>query len=172
VNCSPEDPPQPLLLPPVEYQRMWDDRNTGAKFGDVTLWRAVPPDGYVVLGHTASIGNRAAATPGVEGFFMCVHKSIAVPGDIFRAPVCCRSSRLAASGEVHAAPGNGDSREIARVALSQRRVLDRPGLGRHVRRQRVAGERQRRGRHGARLLPVHQGLRAATSSQRSVGTEH
>jgi len=91
VNCSPEDPPQPLLLPPVEYQRMWDDRNTGAKFGDVTLWRAVPPDGYVVLGHTASIGNRAAATPGVEGFFMCVHKSIAVPGDIFRAPVCCRS---------------------------------------------------------------------------------
>ena len=94
VEYFPFTPPEPLLLPPVEYQPVWDDRNTGAKFGDVTLWRSLPPAGYVCLGHTASIGNRKSATPGVEGYFVCVNKSIVVPGSIHKLPVYSHTHTL------------------------------------------------------------------------------
>jgi hypothetical protein len=58
VDYFPEIPPEPLLLPPVDFQPIWDDRNTGSKFGDVTIWKPLAPHGYRALGHIASMGNR------------------------------------------------------------------------------------------------------------------
>src|SRR5687768_2671344 len=40
----------PLLVKPIRYAKIWDDRGTGAKFGDLSFFRPVAPAGYVALG--------------------------------------------------------------------------------------------------------------------------
>lgn len=40
---------QPALANPIDYEKVWDDKGTGAKYKGC-IWRPIAPDGYVALG--------------------------------------------------------------------------------------------------------------------------
>eukprot|EP01087_Luapelamoeba_hula_P001839 TRINITY_DN1163_c0_g1_i2.p1 TRINITY_DN1163_c0_g1~~TRINITY_DN1163_c0_g1_i2.p1 ORF type:complete len:783 (-),score=150.10 TRINITY_DN1163_c0_g1_i2:38-2386(-) len=70
-----EDDP-PLLIEPLGYKEVWNDQKTGAKFGHVSIWLPVAPEGYVTLGFVAAKGYDQPPLKAVR----CVHRSIVVPG--------------------------------------------------------------------------------------------
>ncbi|MGW5820555.1 Vps62-related protein [Streptomyces noursei] len=72
------DPADALLKPPVDFQRIWTDEGSGAKDGNGSVWRPIPPDGYVALGDVWSSSWDKPAVPG----FACVRRS-AVKGHTY-----------------------------------------------------------------------------------------
>lgn len=45
--------PEPSLADPVDYELVWDDKGSGARY-KCSLWRPIPPEGYVAMGLAAS----------------------------------------------------------------------------------------------------------------------
>lgn len=45
----------PLIAAPIAWERIWHDQGSGAS-RDGAIWRPVPPDGYVCLGHVLNAG--------------------------------------------------------------------------------------------------------------------
>lgn len=41
---------------PIDFEQVWKDSGSGAK-ADITIWRPIPPDGYVALGMVCSNGR-------------------------------------------------------------------------------------------------------------------
>ena len=61
-----------ILARPVSFVRLWADIGCGSEFGDVSLWRPVPPsDEYVAMGCVATISHD---TPPPVSSVMCVHR--------------------------------------------------------------------------------------------------
>eukprot|EP01137_Pigoraptor_chileana_P000664 Opistho-2@37176 len=86
--------PIPLLLPPVDYVKVWEDIGSKPKFGPCSIWKPIPPEGYVAIGHIAHAGYDKPAVP----THRCVHMSIAVAGRAVYEPDgifiwCDRDSR-------------------------------------------------------------------------------
>lgn len=66
-----------LLTRPLGYDKVWDDRGTGAKFGDLAFWRPIAPLGYAALGDVATNGWNVV--PSLDAI-VCVHESILAKG--------------------------------------------------------------------------------------------
>jgi Vacuolar protein sorting-associated protein 62 len=47
------DPDLPLLAEPVDYQQVWSSEGSWCNFRG-SIWRPVPPDNFVVMGHLAN----------------------------------------------------------------------------------------------------------------------
>eukprot|EP01087_Luapelamoeba_hula_P001886 TRINITY_DN11687_c0_g1_i1.p1 TRINITY_DN11687_c0_g1~~TRINITY_DN11687_c0_g1_i1.p1 ORF type:complete len:238 (-),score=24.52 TRINITY_DN11687_c0_g1_i1:231-944(-) len=68
----------PLLVKPIRYAKIWDDRGTGAKFGDLSVFRPVAPAGYVALGDVCM--RSQSQEPSID-YMRCVHSSMVVQGE-------------------------------------------------------------------------------------------
>jgi hypothetical protein len=55
VKAINEDPANPLLKAPVDYERVWTSRRSGSK-ADGSFWEPVAPPGYVAIGMVANTG--------------------------------------------------------------------------------------------------------------------
>lgn len=80
--------PPPLLAYPEDYRKVWDNSGTGGitslkKYGDVSIWRPIPPLGYVALGHVASPDRNSKPSIACMG---CVHMSTVMPASVYRYP--------------------------------------------------------------------------------------
>ncbi|KAL6063579.1 hypothetical protein QOT17_011458 [Balamuthia mandrillaris] len=64
-----------LLERPVGFEQVWSDRKTGGAFGRCSIWRPVPPQGYVVMG---CVVNNEYSEPDVD-VVRCVHESLVTP---------------------------------------------------------------------------------------------
>ncbi|MGJ7515139.1 Vps62-related protein [Pseudomonas baetica] len=61
------------LSRPNDYEQVWKDSGSGAK-KDCTLWRPIPPDGYVALGLVCSIGQEKPSVHAVR----CVRADLVI----------------------------------------------------------------------------------------------
>jgi len=55
ITVVDDDPTQPLLVPPVGYIQIWNDKGSGAHM-DGSIWMPVAPPGYVALGAVSQTG--------------------------------------------------------------------------------------------------------------------
>jgi len=62
---------------PVDYVEIWNDKGAGAKHSDCSIWKPVPPPGFVAMGHVISRGYDKPPLNAVH----CVTKDWVVPGD-------------------------------------------------------------------------------------------
>jgi hypothetical protein len=68
------------LRPPTKFEQIWNDKGSGAK-RDGSMWRPIPPDGYVALGLICNSGYSAPSLDVVR----CVREDLvvpAIPGDL------------------------------------------------------------------------------------------
>jgi hypothetical protein len=70
------------------FFQVWDDSGTGgitamSKFGEVSIWKPIPPPGYVALGHVSSPDRVTKPSSVCVG---CVHSSAVVPAPFYRYP--------------------------------------------------------------------------------------
>eukprot|EP00976_Prorocentrum_cordatum_P082686 1184917-Prorocentrum_minimum.AAC.1 len=56
---TPDDPA--LALPPVRFERVWPPAESPSRPEGLTLWRPVPPAGFVALGHVCLLYTSDAA---------------------------------------------------------------------------------------------------------------
>jgi hypothetical protein len=76
----------PLLKPPLDFRQIWNDRNTGASFGDCSIWEPIPPPDYVCLGH---IITPSYTKPDVNDI-RCVHRNCCIgAGAIYESDKRC-----------------------------------------------------------------------------------
>lgn len=61
------------LSRPNDYEQVWNDSGSGAK-KDCTLWRPIPPDGYVALGLVCSMGQEKPSIHAVR----CVRADLVI----------------------------------------------------------------------------------------------
>lgn len=80
---------EPLLLPPVSYERIWCDAGTGGEYGNFSLWQPIPPNGYAAMGCAISDHH---TNPPAPNSILCVHKSLLKRASI-DAEECLWSSR-------------------------------------------------------------------------------
>lgn len=59
-----------ILKPPLRFECIWTDRGTGSTL-DGSVWRPIPPPGYVALGDVFTKGHQAPQ----EHHFACVRKT-------------------------------------------------------------------------------------------------
>jgi hypothetical protein len=69
------------LAPPDDYELIWDDVGTGAVLNG-SMWRPVPPAGYVCLG---SVAQAQYTKPPLDAI-RCVAEDLLVPGRIESSP--------------------------------------------------------------------------------------
>ncbi len=66
---SEQDPDRlPLLMPPINYVQIWNDKGSGAHM-DGSFWQPVPPNGYVALG---CVCQKGYDTPNLSKVYRCV----------------------------------------------------------------------------------------------------
>lgn len=70
----------PLLLPPVDFQLLWENSSIRqrSRQGVISIWQPVPAPGYVALG---SIVQKGLIKP-QPSIMRCVHESCIVPGTL------------------------------------------------------------------------------------------
>lgn len=108
-----EDPTRGKALSrPIDYEQVWNDSGSGAK-KNCTLWRPIPPDGYVALGLVCSMGQEKPSVHAVR----CVRADLVIEsyvGDLIwsegrglRHNFSAWSITLptAEAGEIYFAPG-------------------------------------------------------------------
>lgn len=101
------------LMPPDEYERVWDDKGSKA-YTDGAIWRPIPPAGYVAMGLVSSHGYDRPSRNAVR----CVRADLVIASYISdliwnnrRSPAKLDFSAWsinppgAASGEVYLSPG-------------------------------------------------------------------
>lgn len=66
-----------LLKPPTGWQQIWNDHGSH-KSSHYSVWRAIPPQGYRVLGDVAIFGSNNYDPPNSQKY-MCVHESLCIP---------------------------------------------------------------------------------------------
>mgnify|MGYP001030764899 CR=1 FL=1 len=64
-----------LLAPPTGYTKVWEDKGTGGRYGDCSLWWPNAPAGYVAIGTVAVKGYNQPHLDLVR----CIHLSAVVP---------------------------------------------------------------------------------------------
>ncbi|MCK8657170.1 Vps62-related protein [Pseudomonas umsongensis] len=65
------------LKPPIDFEQVWRDTGSGAK-ADCSIWRPIPPDGYVALGQVSSNGRDRPSLNSVR----CVRADLVAPSFI------------------------------------------------------------------------------------------
>jgi len=101
------------LSPPMDYERVWRDSHSGAA-ADCTVWRPLPPAGYVALGFVCSNGRDKPLLNAIR----CVRKDLVIPaivGDLIWDDKGSGARQnfsawnidppQAAAGEIYFAPG-------------------------------------------------------------------
>jgi len=101
------------LSKPDDFEQVWKDTGSGAKT-DCSIWRPIPPDGYVALGLVCSDGLDKPSVNAVR----CVRADLVVASSIDEMIWSDKGSRarqdfsvwgiqppVAAPGEIHFAPG-------------------------------------------------------------------
>ncbi|WP_308581592.1 Vps62-related protein [Pseudomonas extremaustralis] len=101
------------LMPPDEFERVWDDKGSKA-YSDGSIWRPIPPSGYVAMGLVASRGYDKPSRNSVR----CVRADLVIASYINeliwnnkRSPAKLDFSAWsisppgAAAGEVYLSPG-------------------------------------------------------------------
>ncbi|MEE2041151.1 Vps62-related protein [Nocardiopsis sp. CT-R113] len=74
---------KPALADPVDYEWVWDDSDTGSKYGGA-LWRPTPPEGYVAMGLVAS--DNSHDKPPLDAV-VCVREDLTFPAVASDEPV-------------------------------------------------------------------------------------
>ena len=100
-------------MPPDEFERVWDDKGSKA-YSDGSIWRPIPPSGYVAMGLVASRGYDKPSRNSVR----CVRADLVIASYINeliwnnkRSPAKLDFSAWsisppgAAAGEVYLSPG-------------------------------------------------------------------
>jgi len=82
---------------PVRYDLVWQTSKSGVLSNrvDLTIWKPVPPPGYVALGFIA----RPISRPPSTDLIFCVHKSLCEPLSVSARPLLCLASRSRRPGE-------------------------------------------------------------------------
>lgn len=101
------------LRPPADYEQVWKDAGSGAR-NDFSIWRPLPPEGYVAMGLVCGVGYEKPSSNAVR----CVRADLvtsAQPGDLIWSDEGSGASRDfsawsirvpdAAPGEINLAPG-------------------------------------------------------------------
>ncbi|AMQ85777.1 Vps62-related protein [Pseudomonas glycinae] len=65
------------LSPPTDYERVWKDANSGAA-ADCTVWRPIPPPGYVAMGFVCSNGRDKPLLNAIR----CVREDLVMPATV------------------------------------------------------------------------------------------
>ncbi|MCP4111816.1 MAG: Vps62-related protein [Desulfobacteraceae bacterium] len=65
------------LAPPVSYNQIWNDRDSGGE-EDGSIWLPVPPEGYTAIGGVAQTGNEM---PKIENL-RCVRTNLVTIGSV------------------------------------------------------------------------------------------
>jgi VPS62-like protein len=55
VRAINDDPANPLIMPPVSYSQVWNDKGSGGDH-DGSIWFPIPNDGYVSIGFLGQTG--------------------------------------------------------------------------------------------------------------------
>lgn len=101
-----------VLKPPIDYQFIWDDYKSGAKM-DGSVWRPVPPPGFVALGFVAS-SVRGEKPP--LNAVRCVARHLVTPAKLTRRLYSDSGSGarhdLSIWGVTPADPGSGFPAEL------------------------------------------------------------
>eukprot|EP01104_Vermistella_antarctica_P012557 TRINITY_DN3666_c0_g1_i1.p1 TRINITY_DN3666_c0_g1~~TRINITY_DN3666_c0_g1_i1.p1 ORF type:complete len:421 (-),score=31.85 TRINITY_DN3666_c0_g1_i1:157-1359(-) len=71
----------PLLVPPIDFEPVWNDKGTCGKFNNFSLWKPVAPGGYVAMGCVVNCGYEKPYVDSVR----CVHQSQLLQG-VVRGP--------------------------------------------------------------------------------------
>lgn len=71
ITLRPKDNFKDLLVAPIGYEEIWNDRGTKSSYGNCNIWRMICPDGYVSLGSVVT-SNRQK--PKADNF-RCIKKS-------------------------------------------------------------------------------------------------
>lgn len=80
VKAINDDPNNPLLKPPYDYNEVWNDHGSGGDH-DGSIWFPVPPNGYYSLGFVCNGGYNK---PSISNY-ACVRKDLVVdaqPGSL------------------------------------------------------------------------------------------
>ncbi|OYU04056.1 MAG: hypothetical protein CFE47_28945 [Pseudomonas sp. PGPPP1] len=65
------------LRPPLDYQLVWHDKGSGAR-NDASIWRPVPPEGYVAMGLVHGVDYDKPSTQAVR----CVREDLVVASQV------------------------------------------------------------------------------------------
>jgi hypothetical protein len=77
VRAINDDPNNPLLMPPITFQQVWNDGGSGGH-NDGSVWFAVPPDGYISIGFLGQAGYDMPNVPS----YRCVRRDLAVQTEV------------------------------------------------------------------------------------------
>lgn len=101
------------LRPPADYERVWKDAGSGAR-NDFSIWRPLPPEGYVAMGLVCGVGYEKPSSNAVR----CVRADLvasAQPGELIWSDKGSGASQDmsawsimapdASPGEINLAPG-------------------------------------------------------------------
>ncbi len=77
VQVEDDDPNNPALAAPTDYQLIWADHGSGANM-DGAIWFPTPPSGYETLGFVAQEGYDKP----VSSSYRCVRRDLVQPGII------------------------------------------------------------------------------------------
>lgn len=58
IKVDNDDPVNPVLMPPIDFVQIWNDKGSGAEM-DGSIWMPVAPQGYVALGAVSQTGYNA-----------------------------------------------------------------------------------------------------------------
>lgn len=72
VKAINEDPANPLLKAPVDYELRWESRGAGGK-SDGSFWEPIAPPGYVAIG---MVGNTGFSKPLLDTNYRCVREDL------------------------------------------------------------------------------------------------
>eukprot|EP01102_Stenamoeba_stenopodia_P013425 TRINITY_DN4356_c0_g1_i1.p1 TRINITY_DN4356_c0_g1~~TRINITY_DN4356_c0_g1_i1.p1 ORF type:complete len:695 (-),score=146.47 TRINITY_DN4356_c0_g1_i1:128-2212(-) len=78
--------PPPLLAFPDDFELVWTDVGTGGiakKYGEVSIWRPLPPKGYVVLGHLSSPDRNSKPS---TTCMACIRRNAVIPTTLYKYP--------------------------------------------------------------------------------------
>lgn len=62
IQVTNDDPSNPVLMHPIGYAQVWNDKHSGAHM-DGSIWMPIPPAGYIALGAVAQTGYNTPDIP-------------------------------------------------------------------------------------------------------------
>jgi hypothetical protein len=77
VKAKEETGPLPPLASPTDYAQVWNDSGTGST-DDGSIWKPIPPSGYVAMGLVAQSGYNKPSLDDV----VCVREDLTTPGEV------------------------------------------------------------------------------------------
>jgi hypothetical protein len=73
VKAKDDDPNNPVIKRPVDYEFVWDDKGAGTNH-DGSIWLPIPPAGYVAVGAVCQMGYTKPST----SIYACIRLDLCV----------------------------------------------------------------------------------------------